>query len=149
MKPACIKVFDINLRQHYYSTEIITKSLEIADILKINDEELPVLSNLFDLTGDIHNQLNQLLNRFSFQYIVYTMGEKGNIIMGNNEFSFLESPKVDVADTVGAGDSFTAIIISGLLKGVPLKEIHETATQTAAFVCTQRGATPVIPFEIF
>ena len=149
VKPACLKVFDINLRQHFYSPQIITKSLEFADVLKLNDEELPVLSELFTLTGDVKNQLKQLLDSFNLLYVVYTMGEKGSILMTGNEFSFLESPKVVVADTVGAGDSFTAVLVSGLLKGVPLNKVHEAATRTAAYVCTQKGATPVIPFEIF
>ncbi|HSM46836.1 MAG TPA: carbohydrate kinase [Draconibacterium sp.] len=149
VKPGCLKVFDINLRQHFYSPEIITKSLEFANILKLNDEELPVLSGIFGLTGDVKKQLEQLSNQFKLQYIVYTMGEKGSIIMRDNEFSFLGSPKVVVADTVGAGDSFTAVLVSGLLKGLPLNKVHEAATRTAAFVCTQKGATPVIPFDIF
>jgi fructokinase len=149
VKPGCLKVFDINLRQHFYSPEIITKSLEFANILKLNDEELPVLSGIFGLTGEVKKQLEQLSNQFKLQYIVYTMGEKGSIIMRDNEFSFLESPKVVVADTVGAGDSFTAVLVSGLLKGLPLNKVHEAATRTAAFVCTQKGATPVIPFDIF
>ncbi|TNF45358.1 MAG: carbohydrate kinase [Bacteroidetes bacterium] len=149
VKPACVKVFDINLRQHFYSLEIITKSLNFADVLKLNDEELPVLSNLFRLTGEVNNQLEQLLNQFSLKYIVYTMGEKGSIIISDDDFSFLESPKVVVADTVGAGDSFTAVLVSGLLNGLPLDKVHGAATRTAAYVCTQKGATPVIPFEIF
>jgi fructokinase len=149
VKPGCLKVFDINLRQHFYSPEIITKSLEFANILKLNDEELPVLSGIFGLTGDGKKQLEQLSNQFKLQYSVYTMGEKGSIIMRDNEFSFLGSPKVVVADTVGAGDSFTAVLVSGLLKGLPLNKVHEAATRTAAFVCTQKGATPVIPFDIF
>ena len=147
VKPGCLKVFDINLRQHFYSPEIITKSLEFATILKLNDEELPVLAGLFTLTGEVKNQLKQLLNRFNLRYIAYTMGEKGSIIMTDNEFSFLESPKVVVADTVGAGDSFTAVLLSGLLKGAPLTKVHEMATRAAAYVCTQKGATPVIPFK--
>ena len=149
VKPGCMKVFDINLRQHFYSPEIILKSLEFATILKLNDEELPLLSDLFVLTGEVKNQLTQLLDRFNLRTIVYTMGEKGSIIMTGNEYSFLESPKVVVADTVGAGDSFTAVLISGLLKGVPLNEVHETATRTAAYVCTQKGATTAIPFQIY
>jgi fructokinase len=149
VKPGCLKVFDINLRQHFYSPEIITKSLEFANILKLNDEELPVLSNLFSLNGDVKNQLKLLVNRFNLKYVVYTMGEKGSFIVSDNEFSFLESPKVVVADTVGAGDSFTAVLVSGLLKGLPLTKVHEAATRTAAYVCTQKGATPVIPFDIF
>ena len=89
----------------------------------------------------------QLLDSFNLQYVVYTMGEKGSILITGNEFSFLESPKVVVADTVGAGDSFTAVLISGLLKGAPLAKVHETATRAAAYVCTQKGATPVIPHK--
>jgi fructokinase len=147
VKPDCLKVFDINLRQHFYSPEIITKSLEFATVLKLNDEELPVLSELFALTGEVKNQLTQLLSRFNLHTVVYTMGEKGSIIMTGNEYSFLESPKVVVADTVGAGDSFTAVIVSGLLKGAPLSKVHEMATRVAAYVCTQKGATPVIPFK--
>jgi fructokinase len=149
VKPSCLKVFDINLRQHFYSPEIITKSLEFADVLKLNEEELPVLSELFTLNGEVKNQLKKLIDSFNLQYVAYTMGEKGSILMTANEFSFLESPKVIVADTVGAGDSFTAVLVSGLLKGLPLTKIHETATRTAAYVCTQKGATPLIPFEIF
>jgi len=147
LKPDCLKVFDINLRQHFYSPEIITKSVEFATVLKLNDEELPVLSELFALTGEVKNQLTQLLSRFNLRTVVYTMGEKGSIIMTGNEYSFLESPKVVVADTVGAGDSFTAVIVSGLLKGTPLSKVHEIATRIAAYVCTQKGATPVIPFK--
>jgi len=147
LKPDCLKVFDINLRQHFYSQEIILKSLEFATILKLNDEELPVLSELFALTGEVKNQLTQLLSRFNLRTVVYTMGEKGSIIMTGNEYSFLESPKVVVADTVGAGDSFTAVFVSGLLKGAPLSKVHEMATRIAAYVCTQKGATPVIPIK--
>jgi len=149
VEPSCLKVFDINLRQHFYSPEIITKSLEFANVLKLNDEELPVLSDMFSFNGELKNQLKQLLNRFNLQIIVYTMGEKGSIILNDKEFSFMKSPQVVVADTVGAGDSFTAVLVSGLLKGVELTKIHEAATRTAAYVCTQKGATPVIPFEIF
>jgi fructokinase len=101
------------------------------------------------LTGEVKNQLKQLLENFNLQYAVYTMGEKGSIIMSCNEYSFLESPKVVVADTVGAGDSFTAVLISGLLKNIPLNKVHETATRAAAYICTQKGATPIIPFDIF
>ena len=149
VKPGCLKVFDINLRQHFHSPEIITESLEFATILKLNDEELPVLSGLFALTGEVKNQLKQLLNRFNLRYIVYTMGEKGSIIINDNEFSFLEAPKVVVSDTVGAGDSFTAVLVSGMLQGIPLTKVHEAATRIAAYVCTQKGATPAIPFDIF
>ncbi len=149
VKPECLKVFDINLRQHFYSSEILLQSLQFADILKLNDEELPVLVTFFGITGDLKNQLRQIITRFDLRYVVYTMGEKGSIIMGDSEYSFLESPKIEVADTVGAGDSFTAVIVAGLLKKISLHEIHAKATSTAAYICTQKGATPKIPFQIF
>ncbi len=149
VKPECLKVFDINLRQHFYSSRIILQSLEFADILKLNDEELPVLAAYFGIAGDLKNQLRQIITRFNLKYVVYTLGEKGSIILGENEYSFLESPKIEVADTVGAGDSFTAVIVAGLLKGISLHKIHDMATRTAAYVCTQKGATPKIPFEMF
>ena len=149
VNPGCLKVFDINLRQHFFSFEVIAKSLEFADVLKLNDEELPVLSDFFGVTGELKNQLNHILNQFNLKYVVYTMGEKGSLILSNKEYSFLKSPKVDVTDTVGAGDSFTAVLISGLLKGLPLTKVHESASQAAALVCTQKGACPVIPFQIF
>ena len=149
VKPGCLKVFDINLRQHFYSFEIINKSLEFADILKLNDEELPVLSSLYNIAGDVKSKLNEVLRIFNLKYIVYTMGEKGSLILGENQYSFLESSKVVVADTVGAGDSFTAVLVSGILNNIPLNEIHKAATRTAAYVCTQKGATPTITFKIF
>ncbi len=149
VKTSCLKVFDINLRQNFYSFEIIKKSLEFADVLKLNDEELPVLSNFWGLHGEAKIQLNQILKLFDLKYIVYTLGEKGSLILTESESSFLESPVVEVADTVGAGDSFTAVFISGLLKNIPLIEIHKMATHTAAYVCTKKGASPTIPFKIF
>jgi fructokinase len=149
VKTDCLKVFDINLRQHFYTFDIIKNSLEFADVLKLNDEELPVLSDFLGLTGEIKNQLNQIIKQFNLKYAVYTMGDKGSLILSEQESSFLKSPEVVVTDTVGAGDSFTAVLISGLLKGLPLANVHETASRTAAFVCTQKGACPVIPFSIF
>lgn len=149
VNPGCLKVFDINLRQQFYTSEIILQSLAFADVLKLNDEELPVLADYFGISGDEKKLLNNLLTKFKLKYIVYTLGEKGSMILSENELSFRDSPKIEVVDTVGAGDSFTAVIVAGLQKGVSLPEIHELAARTAAYVCTQKGATPVIPFSIF
>jgi fructokinase len=149
LKPGCLKIFDINLRQHYFTKEILRKSIEIADILKLNDEELPVIANYFGFDGDNENQLKQLLRYFKLKYVVYTMGHKGSIILSTDEYSFIKAPKVEVADTVGAGDAFTAILVAGMLQGVSLSEVHKKATDTAAFVCTQKGATPRISEIIY
>lgn len=118
LKPGCLKIFDINLRQHYFTKEILRNSIEIADILKLNDDELPVITNYFGFDGDNKNQLKQLFRCFKLKYVVYTMGHNGSIILSTDEYSFIKAPKVQVADTVGAGDAFTAILVAGILQGV-------------------------------
>lgn len=140
VKPSCLKVFDINLRQQYYNKENINKSLQLTNVLKLNDEELPVLSEYFKLTGNVIDQLNLLIKTFNLEYIVYTMGSKGSIIITHGEYSVMEAPKVKVRDTVGAGDAFTATFTAGLLQKKSLTEIHKKATEVAAVVCTQIGA---------
>jgi fructokinase len=140
VKPSCLKVFDINLRQQYYNKEKINKSLQLANVLKLNEEELTILSGYFKLNGNINDQLNILIEKFNLQYIVYTMGSKGSIITTSGDYSVMEAPKVKVRDTVGAGDAFTATFIAGLLQNKPLTEIHKKATEIATFVCTQIGA---------
>jgi fructokinase len=145
MKTGCLKIFDINLRQNYYSKEIILNSLTVTDMLKLNEDELPILSRYLKLNGQEENQLEQILRCFDLKYVVYTMGSKGSIIISKEETSFAAAPPVRVVDTVGAGDVFTAIFTIGILQGSPQKESHEKAAQVAAYVCTQRGATPVLP----
>lgn len=146
-KPGCLKVFDINLRQQYYTKEIIVQSIILSDVLKLNDDELPVVASYTGLTGGIRGQLTKLLKQFKLRYIAYTMGSKGSIIVSAEQYSFIEAPKVRVADTVGAGDAFTAVFIAGILKGYPLTEVHQKATEIAAFVCTCKGATPELSIK--
>jgi fructokinase len=141
-RPDCLKVFDINLRQSFYNLDTIIRSFEFADILKLNDDELPVVACLLGLQGTDDELMSQLMQKFCLKLVALTKGDKGSILMTSKEKSFMEVPKVKIADTVGAGDSFTAILVSGLLHKTELKKIHETATQVAAFVCTQKGATP-------
>jgi fructokinase len=149
LKPECLKVFDINLRQNFYSEKLITNSLNVSDVLKLNEQELPIVVGYLGCKGDIESQLDQLINHFKLRYVVYTMGSNGSIIRSAKESSYTEVPKIQVADTVGAGDAFTAIFITGILKGINLKEIHRKATEISAFVCTQKGATPKLKHEIF
>jgi len=148
-KPDCLRVFDINLRQAFYKKEIIEKSLEYANVFKLNDDELPVVAKMFGLQGSDEELLEHLISKFKLEMIALTKGNKGSLLLNNkNEKSFIEVPKVKVADTVGAGDSFTAILIAGLLHDFDLKSVHQKATEVAAFVCTQAGATPEIPMSI-
>ena len=148
-RPECLKVFDINLRKNYYSEEIIINSLNITDVIKLNEDELPVVAGYLKLKGNPEKQLDQILRHFKLKYVVYTLGNKGSFIKCADDISFIDVPNIQVSDTVGAGDSFTAIFIAGILKGIPLKEIHKKATEIAAFVCTQRGATPKLNMNIF
>ncbi len=142
-----LRVFDINLRQSYYDEQTLVASLKRANVLKLNDDELETLTEMFDLgEEDDETRLHMLLKRFDLRYIVYTMGVYGSIIVGSEgEHSYIPTPEVEVADTVGAGDSFTATFVALLLQGRPLAECHGMAVGVAAYVCTQHGAIAPLP----
>lgn len=136
-----LKVFDINLRQHFYSIDVIEASCQRANVLKINEEELVIVSELLRLgTPQVEQQCRLLMERFSLDMLVLTCGCNGSYIFTPVETSFRVTPLVQVADTVGAGDSFTATLVADLLKGVSVGVAHEHAVQLAAYVCTQQGA---------
>jgi fructokinase len=139
------RVFDINLRQKFFSDEIITASLALANILKINDEELPVLARLFHLSGDVKTQLAELAERFDLKLVALTRGAKGSLFYAQGDYSEFAGFPSKVVDTVGAGDSFTATLAMGLLAGWDLDQINRHANQVAAYVVSQPGATPVLP----
>jgi fructokinase len=148
-KTDCIRIFDINLRQNYYSKKIIKSSLEKANVFKLNENELSIIVKLFNISGSLDEQLHHIMRIFKLDYIAYTMGSKGSILKSCVEELFFVAPIVEVADTVGAGDSFTAVLASGILLGIPLIEIHKRATEISAFVCTQKGANPPYKDKIF
>lgn len=140
LNPKCLKVFDINLRQNYFSKVLIMESMRLSNMLKMNEEELPIVADYFGLQGRPRVQLRQLIQRFNFKYVAYTMGSKGSILISTEECSVMKAPNVKVVDTVGAGDSFTASMVAGILQKIPLREAHKKATEVAAFVCTNKGA---------
>jgi len=144
----CLKVFDINLRQHYFSREIVVESLQLSDILKLNEDELQVISDYLNLKGNVEFQLKYIFREFNLKYLAYTMGSEGSILLSANEESFMKVPKIKVVDTVGAGDSFTAMMVAGILYKKNIRTIHKCATDVAAYVCKQHGATPKIPIEL-
>jgi len=143
----CLRIFDINLRQHYYDVGIVTDSLDAADVLKLNDDELPVVAELLSMDGDAEEQelLDSLLHRFNLKLIALTKGERGSTLFGHDGGSVLPGCKVEIADTVGAGDAFTAVLAMGMLQGLDYNTINERANRIAAYVCSQAGATPVMP----
>jgi len=148
MRPGTLKIFDVNLRQSFYSREIIEESLELSNILKLSDEELPVLAEMFSLAGSVQDQLVSLLEMFGLILVAYTRGAEGSLLLGPGEVSDHSGTPVEVADSVGAGDSFTAALCMGLLNEDPLSEINDHANRVASFVCSQKGATPVLPIQL-
>ena len=148
MRPDSLRIFDINLRQDFYSREIIESSLRRANILKLSDEELPVLAAMFDLPGDASAQLRRLRELFDLRLVAYTRGGSGSLLLTATESSDHLGLPTEVLDTVGAGDSFTATLCTGLLQNLPLAEINIRANRVAAFVCSQVGATPTLPRHI-
>ena len=137
-----LRFFDINLRQQYYSKELIEKLLRYANAFKLNDEEILVLRKMFALHGTDDEVCRTLLDRFDLRYVVFTAGDKFSAIYCPTEKSFFPTPKVEVVDTVGAGDSFSGAFVYNILTGKSLKEAHGAAVKVAAFVCTQSGAWP-------
>ncbi|MCQ2288755.1 MAG: carbohydrate kinase [Muribaculaceae bacterium] len=137
-----LRVFDINLRQQWYSREIIEQSLQRCNILKLNDEELPVLVEMFSLGDD---PCRELMSQYGIHTVILTMGIHGSCVYHSDGVSIMPTPQVQVADTVGAGDSFTGAFVASLLRGDTVQQAHITAVKISAYVCTQPGAMPPYP----
>lgn len=141
-------VFDVNLRQGFYNKEILCNSMKRCNILKINDEELVTVSRMFGYPGiDLQDKCWILLGKYNLKMLILTCGINGSYVFTSGNVSFQPTPKVEVADTVGAGDSFTAAFISSVLKGKSVSEAHSLAVRTSAFVCTEKGAMPTLPTQ--
>lgn len=142
-------VFDVNLRQGFYNKEILCNSMKRCNILKINDEELVTVSRMFGYPGiDLQDKCWILMGKYNLKMLILTCGINGSYVFTPGNVSFQPTPKVDVADTVGAGDSFTAAFIASILKGKSVAEAHSIAVRTSAFVCTKDGAMPVLPSDL-
>jgi fructokinase len=169
--PDALRVFDINLRQQFYLRDVIEESLQLANVLKLNDDELPTLAAMFNLTGSPEHQIEQLAQMFGLGIVALTRGANGSLLYQEIEelgqscgggarprrdgtepcyhtrWSDCPSRPVRVVDTVGAGDSFTAALVLGLLRKMDLDEINTVANEVARYVCSQPGATPALPIE--
>lgn len=146
--PRAICIFDATLRQSYYTREIIDSSLHLAHILKLSDDELRELAGLFSLDGDEIAQIRYLAEKYHLKLVAFTRGSKGSILYSSGKMVEHPGYKTRVVDTVGAGDSFAAALVIGLLKGFPLEFINDAANRIASFVCSRRGATPELPEEL-
>ena len=145
-----LRVFDVNLRQRFYTREVIERSLQLANVLKLNNDELPTLAAMFNLTGSTENQMESLARIFNLKVVALTRGANGSLLyqdLEDKRWSDCVSVPVKVVDTVGAGDSFTAALVLGLLSKMDLDEINAVANAVARYVCSQAGATPELPLE--
>ena len=143
MRPDALKVFDINLRQHYYGREVLEESLKLADILKINDEEIRIVADLFGLGDDDVVACRELIARYCLKLVILTKGPEGSVVVTSDRVIPQAAGEAEVVDTVGAGDAFTAAFVVAYLRGDSLEEAQRLASDTAAYVCSCKGAMPL------
>ena len=147
-KPNCKRIFDINLRENYYSKELIEHSLKFTDILKLSDSELEIFIQFFDFQGKSDLEiLRSILVKFELEMVCLTKGGSGSLLVNETSFSEHKGLKIKIADTIGAGDAFTAALTFGILEKFDLDKINDLANRVGAFVASQKGAMP--DFENF
>ncbi|HEY3899827.1 MAG TPA: carbohydrate kinase [Chthoniobacter sp.] len=144
-RPDSWRILDINLRDPFIDRDVIDRSLTMANVLKLNEHELPILAGFFNVRGEVMPQIAALVERFSLRLVALTRGSHGSLLFTSNGFEDHPGMPSTVRDTVGAGDAFTAALTMGLLHGWPLAKISDHANAIAAFVCSQPGATPPLP----
>ena len=141
-KRECVKFFDLNLRQDFYTMEVISQSLIHSNIVKLNEDELGVLSKLSPVKGSDEAIVDDLIKRFKINLVALTLGERGSVLM-SQEGRYVEGAcSVEVVDTVGAGDAFSAVMVIGYLRDWSLSRISRAANGLGGFVCSKPGATP-------
>jgi len=144
-KHDCLRIFDVNLRQEFYNAEVLDESLKVATLLKLNDDELPIVAKLLGASESSYQKvLPWLSEKYNLRCIALTRGASGSVIFANGTFDEQVGRDVKVVDTVGAGDAFTAALVVGIINHKPITEAHQLASELAAFVCTQQGATPLV-----
>ena len=148
MPEESLRIFDVNLRQSFFNEEIVRESLDMCNVLKLSDEELPVVAEMFGLFGSVDDRLKQLIERFELKLVAYTRGAEGSLLMAEDDGDDHPGCPTTAVNSVGAGDSFTATLCAGLLKNKALAEINAHANRVATFVCSQDSATPVLPEEL-
>jgi len=144
----CLRFFDVNLRQQFYSASVIHESLTLANALKVNEDELPIVAELLGISteGDSESTIAHIAEKYTLRLVAFTLGANGSLLWTPERISQHGGYRVDqIADTVGAGDSFTAAVLVGMSHHLDLDLIHDRAARLAAYVCTQNGGTPPIP----
>lgn len=144
--PGCLRVFDVNLREQYYSRELLETLLEHTEVLKLNEDELPVITGLLNISGSTKERMEALLNRYALDAVALTRAARGSVLLTPGMLEVHHGVRVDgVVDTVGAGDAYTAVLVTGLLHEWPVEEISDRANQLAAQVCMHAGA--IAPYQ--
>lgn len=146
-RPECQRIFDVNLRPPFYTAGIVRDSLQLATVLKMNDAEVPVVLQLLGLSGaeGLRKSAELLLTEFpSLQLVAITRGGAGSLLVGRSEWHEHKGIPVRVADTIGAGDAFTAAMTHYLLRGAPLSVLNEAGNRWGSFLASQDGAMPEI-----
>lgn len=141
----CLRVFDINIRPPFIADQWILNSLESATAIKLNEDELPIVAELCDCVGGEIEVLQHLSKRFELQLAALTRGERGSLILAGDQLSELSGRKVQVIDTVGAGDAFTASMVLDMLGNTNIETMNQRANALSSYVCTQAGATMAFP----
>ena len=141
---SALRIFDVNLRQNYWSPELIRRSVKLANVLKLNDEELPLVAGALGVTADESSALRQIADRFQLRAVALTKGAMGSVLLAGDTMVSRGVSRQSVVDTVGAGDAFTAALAMGLLRGCDLADIQRVATEVAGYVCSCPGATPAL-----
>ena len=142
------KIFDVNLRQDFFDRETIEHSLRLANVLKLNEHELPVIARMFEINGDPREQIREVATRFGLQVVALTRGAAGSLLYRDGQWAQAVAAAAKAKDTVGAGDAFTAVLSVGLMRDLELDEINRAANRIAAHVCSSPGATPPVPDEL-
>ena len=142
-RPNAVRIFDVNLRQNFYTAEILAESMGLATIVKLNHEELRRIMHLLALDHRGEGEsARRLLASHDLKLVCVTRGDGGSLLISPEGCSEHPGFKVKVADTVGAGDAFTAALTYGYLRNTPLAQINEMANRVGAWVASQAGATP-------
>jgi len=147
-RPEAIRLFDLNLRPPHYTPEVIAESLALASVVKLNDHELSVVSDMFGFCGDGRERVRRMAGEFGLDLVALTLGEKGSVLYSRGSWSVHTGVATPVIDTVGAGDAFAASLVAGMIAGFDLDRINDRANRVASFVCSRPGATPELPAGI-
>jgi fructokinase len=152
----CVRVFDVNLRAPFYSSEVIEESLELATVLKMNDAEMPLVLGLLGLPLEegpepdrLRIDAERLLEAFpTLGMVAVTRGGHGSLLVKRGEWHEHPGIAVRVTDTIGAGDAFTAALTHYMLRGADLATLNEAGNRWGAWVASQAGAMPVLLDEV-